>query len=103
MHHTPPRPDLFIDEYIVDHQLLSSWRIGSFCNARHVGAAASVVPTTFLAQICFREGTAPRPPNGLRFTRAALIDRDGSRAKATFQKSSDLARRIAASGASACW
>ena len=41
-----------------------------------------------------REG---RRPNGLRVSRAAPLDRDRSRADLIFQKSSDLARREAAS------
>jgi len=39
----------------------------------------------------------------LRFSCAAVIDRDDSRAEAAFQKSHDLARRVAASTASAGW
>jgi hypothetical protein len=40
------------------------------------------------------------PANGLRFTRAAPIDRDDDRADSRFQNRRDLARRAAASGAS---
>ena len=41
--------------------------------------------------------------NVLRFSCAAVIERGGIRAEATFQKSPDLARRAAASTASAGW
>jgi hypothetical protein len=43
------------------------------------------------------------PPNGLRVSRAAPLDRDRSRATITVQKSSDLARRTAASATRAGW
>src|SRR6266540_1583516 len=42
-------------------------------------------------------------PNGLRFTCAAPIEWECISAVSSFQKSPDLDRRVAASGASACW
>src|SRR6266542_2143629 len=40
-----------------------------------------------------RDEARVKPPNGLRFSCAAVIDRDDSRAEAKFQKSHNLARR----------
>jgi len=47
---------------------------------------------------------APQPPNGLRISRTAPIDREGNQAEPTFQKSDDLVdakRRRAACACSA--
>jgi hypothetical protein len=41
------------------------------------------------------------PSNALGFTDPALIDRESNQAETRFQKSSDLARRVAASAAMA--
>jgi len=43
------------------------------------------------------------PPNVLRVSCAAPIDRDNSRAEISFQNRYDLARRKAASATRACW
>jgi len=43
------------------------------------------------------------PPNGLRVSCAAVIDRAGARDQISFQNSHDLARRTAASATRAGW
>ena len=55
-------------------------------------------------QTCARLGDSiDAPANVLRVSCATYLDRNGCRAKIYFQNSSDLARREAASTASACW
>jgi len=71
----------------------------------HDGVAHAIEPGALAPRTggTAEESVAQGWPNGLRFTRAAVIDRDGSRAKVSFQNNHDLARREAASGASAGW